>query len=97
MCVCVVHVCFFHTTLRPIHVGWKDGSAVKRTDCSSGGHEFKSQQPHGGSQPPLMRNKVKNWGKWGPEQEREEKGGGAKGGGHWHKLFNPSEAGGSLS
>ena len=34
--------------------GWKDGPAVKSTDCSSKGHEFKSQQPHGGSQPSIM-------------------------------------------
>jgi hypothetical protein len=36
-------------------LGWRDGSAVKRTDCSSEGPEFKSQQPHGGSQPSVMR------------------------------------------
>jgi hypothetical protein len=35
---------------------WRDGSAVKSTDCSSEGPEFKSQQPHGGSQPPIMRS-----------------------------------------
>jgi len=29
--------------------GWRDGSVVKSTDCSSRGPEFKSQQPHGGS------------------------------------------------
>jgi len=34
--------------------GWRDGSVVKSTDCSSRGPEFKSQQPHGGSQPPVM-------------------------------------------
>ena len=34
--------------------GWRDGSAVKSTDCSSEGPEFKSQQPHGGSQPSVM-------------------------------------------
>jgi hypothetical protein len=33
---------------------WGDGSAVKSTGCSSRGPEFKSQQPHGGSQPPIM-------------------------------------------
>jgi hypothetical protein len=27
-------------------LGWKDGSAVKSTDCSSEGPEFNSQQPH---------------------------------------------------
>jgi hypothetical protein len=34
--------------------GWRDGSAVKRTDCSSRGSQFNSQQPHGGSQPSVM-------------------------------------------
>ena len=34
--------------------GWWDGSAGKSTDCSSKGPEFKSQQPHGGSQPSAM-------------------------------------------
>jgi hypothetical protein len=29
--------------------GWRDGSEVKSTDCSSRDPEFKSQQPHGGS------------------------------------------------
>jgi hypothetical protein len=28
--------------------GWRDGSVVKSTYCSSEGPEFKSQQPHGG-------------------------------------------------
>jgi hypothetical protein len=36
--------------------GWRDGSEVKSTYCSSEGPEFKSQQPHGGSQPPVMRS-----------------------------------------
>jgi hypothetical protein len=35
--------------------GWRDGSAVKNTDCFSRGPEFKSQQLHGGSQPTMMR------------------------------------------
>jgi hypothetical protein len=35
---------------------WRDGSAVKSTDCFSRGPEFKSQQPHGGSQPSVMRS-----------------------------------------
>jgi len=34
--------------------GWRDGSVVKSTDCSSRGPEFKSQQPHGGSQPSIL-------------------------------------------
>jgi hypothetical protein len=33
---------------------WRDGSAVKSTDCSSRSLEFNSQQPHGGSQPSVM-------------------------------------------
>jgi hypothetical protein len=37
-------------------LGWRDGSAVKSIDCSSRGPEFKSQQPHGGSQPSVMRS-----------------------------------------
>jgi len=29
---------------------------VRAPDCSSEGPKFKSQQPHGGSQPPVMRS-----------------------------------------
>jgi hypothetical protein len=36
--------------------GWRDGSVVKSTNCSSEGPEFQSQQPHGGSQPSVMRS-----------------------------------------
>jgi hypothetical protein len=41
--------------------GWRDGSVVKITDCSSEGPEFKSQQPHGGSQPSVMRSDTLFW------------------------------------
>ena len=41
--------------------GWRDGSAVKSTDCSSRGPEFKSQQPYGGSQPPIMGSDALFW------------------------------------
>jgi hypothetical protein len=41
--------------------GWRDGSVVKSTDCSSEGPEFKSQQPHGGSQPSVMRSDAVFW------------------------------------
>jgi hypothetical protein len=37
--------------LKPEEEGWRDGSAVENTDCSSRGPEFNSQQPHGGSRP----------------------------------------------
>jgi hypothetical protein len=41
--------------------GWRDGSAVKSTDCSSRGPEFKSQQPHGGPQPSVIRLDALFW------------------------------------
>jgi hypothetical protein len=44
--------------------GWRDGSVVKSTDCSSGGPEFKSQQPHGGSQPSVMWSDALFWCVW---------------------------------
>jgi hypothetical protein len=41
--------------------GWRDGSVVKSTDCSSEGPEFKSQQPHGGSQPSVTKSDALFW------------------------------------
>jgi hypothetical protein len=41
--------------------GWSSGSVVKSIDCSSEGHEFKSQQPHGGSEPSVMRSDALFW------------------------------------
>jgi hypothetical protein len=34
---------------------------VRAPDCSSEGPEFKSQQPHGDSQPPEMRSDALVW------------------------------------
>jgi hypothetical protein len=34
---------------------------VRAPDCSSEGPEFKSQQPHGGSQPSVMRSDALFW------------------------------------
>jgi hypothetical protein len=34
---------------------------VRAPDCSSKGPEFKSQQPHGGSQPSVMRSDSLFW------------------------------------
>ena len=34
---------------------------VRAPDCSSEGPKFKSQQPHGGSQPPVMRPDTLFW------------------------------------
>ena len=39
----------------------RDGSVCKNTDCSTKGLEFKSQQPHGDSQPPIMRSDDLFW------------------------------------
>jgi hypothetical protein len=44
-----------------IFKGWRDGSAVKSTNCSSRGPEFNSQQPHGGSQPSVMGSDTLFW------------------------------------
>ena len=44
--------------------GWWDGSADKSTNCSSKGPEFKSQQPHGGSQPSVMWSDALFWCVW---------------------------------
>jgi hypothetical protein len=38
-----------------------NGSVVKSTDCSSEGPEFKSQQPHGGSQTSIIKSDVLFW------------------------------------
>jgi hypothetical protein len=40
--------------MKNLLLGWRDGSEVKSTDCSSKGPEFNSQQPHGGSQPSII-------------------------------------------
>jgi hypothetical protein len=37
---------------------------VRAPDCSSEGPEFKSQQPHGGSQPSVMRSDALFWCVW---------------------------------
>jgi hypothetical protein len=41
--------------------GWRDGSAVKSTDCSARSPEFNSQQPHGGSVPSVMGSDALFW------------------------------------
>jgi hypothetical protein len=42
-------------------MGWRDGSAVKSTDCSFRGHEFNSQQQHGSSQLSVMGPNALFW------------------------------------
>ena len=46
----------FEASLDYTFGSWRDGSAVKSVACSSKGPEFNSQQPHGGSQPSVMRS-----------------------------------------
>ena len=41
--------------------GWRDGSVVKSSDCSSRGPKFNSQHPHGGSQPSVMGSNAFFW------------------------------------
>jgi len=41
--------------------GWRDGSAVKSTDCSSRGPEFEFPLPYDGSQPPVMGSGALSW------------------------------------
>jgi hypothetical protein len=50
--------CFFQDR---VSLGWRDGSAVKSTDCSSKGPEFNSHQPHSGSQPSVMGSGALFW------------------------------------
>jgi hypothetical protein len=45
---------YVHLFVKNFVSGWKDGSVVKSTDCSSRSPEFNFQQLHGGSQPPVM-------------------------------------------
>jgi hypothetical protein len=40
---------------------WRYGSEVKSTSCSFRGPEFNYQQPHGGSQPSVMRSGALFW------------------------------------
>jgi len=47
--------------LRIFILGWRGGSVVKSTDCSSRGPEFNSQQPHGGLQPSVMGSNALFW------------------------------------
>jgi hypothetical protein len=39
-----------------VEVGWRDGSVIKSTDCSSKDPEFKSQQP-----PSVLRSNSLFW------------------------------------
>ena len=53
----------FFTEIDIKHIGgWRDGSELKApTDRTSRGPEFKFQQPHGVSQPSVMRSGALFW------------------------------------
>jgi hypothetical protein len=53
-----------NSVLKSKNRGWWDGSVVKSADCSSKGPEFKSQQPHGGSQPSVTKSDALFWSVW---------------------------------
>ena len=44
--------------------GWRGGSVVKSTDCSSSGPEFNSQHPHGDLPPSTMGSDALFWCVW---------------------------------
>jgi hypothetical protein len=63
-CATIAWLCLvpFKTTLsRVSDRGWRDGSMVKTSGCSSKGSEFNSQHPHGGSQPSAMGSDAVFW------------------------------------
>ena len=51
LCICFTYIEGLFCKNKNYFGGWQDGSVVKSADCSSEGPKFKSQQPHGGSQP----------------------------------------------
>jgi hypothetical protein len=62
VCMSVCNICAWCLRKTEKGVGgWKDGLVVESTDCSSRGPEFKSQQPHGGSQPSVMGSNALFW------------------------------------
>jgi hypothetical protein len=64
-CLCplyhVKNFIFHFSSLKEDWPGWRDGSAVKNTDCSSRGPEFNSQEAHGGSQPSVIGSHALFW------------------------------------
>jgi hypothetical protein len=65
-----MHVCMhreregervFKLLSKRVDLGWRDGSVVKSTDCSSRGPDFSSQQPYGDSQPSVIGSDAFFW------------------------------------
>jgi hypothetical protein len=59
---------WWHVFLKNYFGDWRDGSAVKSTECSSRGPQFNFQQPHGSSQPSVMRSNALFWCVWRLQQ-----------------------------
>ena len=59
MCVCMF-VCIY-VYIEVILGAGEMAQWVRAPDCSSEGPEFKSQQPHGGSQPSVTRSDALFW------------------------------------
>ena len=63
VCIGYVIVIVFLFKKTP-YEGWRDGSVVKSTYCSSRGPEFNSQPLYGGSQPSIMGSDSLFWCVW---------------------------------
>jgi hypothetical protein len=61
ICLVILRFFFFLVLLNLPAWGWREGSEVKSTVCSSRGPEFNSQQSHGGSQPSVMGSDALFW------------------------------------
>jgi hypothetical protein len=53
--------CICKINLKKKKWGWRDDSGVKSTGCSSRGSEFNSQQPHGCSEPSIVKSWALFW------------------------------------
>jgi hypothetical protein len=63
----IVDGCFLCLLQCYLEIMWGAGEMaqqVRAPDCSSEGPEFKSQQPHGGSQPSVTRSDSLFWSVW---------------------------------
>jgi hypothetical protein len=65
-CFCRVEIILVVTLMVLLTLLWAGEMAqwVRAPDCSSEGPEFKSQQPHGGSQPSVTRSDSFFWSVW---------------------------------
>lgn len=50
--------------IKIISSAWRDGPAVKSSNCSSKGPKYESQQPHAACEPSVMGDDVLFWCVW---------------------------------